>query len=392
MVDAGGTTVTTILDTFTTSTGTPKGFIRIVAVGDPTRWILWKYTSTASPTGYRNLTVVPIASSATSPFANLDPIVLSFEGASGPTVLQSTQYLGFGSAPPTAGNAEQIRADGNLFSFTNGNYRTDASGTWTGLGRSGQVTLQALSGTLRLEASVDLVMVGNATYNANAATGAIVVTAAGTATLQSTAGAAAITAGTNITETAGGFINLIPGSFVAISGSNAFLRMTEEAASTPTVGAGNGLYWIKTDHNPYFTDSSDVDHRIVLAPVLITDLAVETSNVAPSFAVHVSFAAGATGARDVTVFNANAPVAFRILQTTMIVKTAVALSSATLRDATGGGGTAISAQFATSIAGEDPIKTATLTATPTVAANGTVVLRLTDGGVAGEVMLNCIRT
>jgi len=121
-----------------------------------------------------------------------------------------------------------------------------------------------------------------------------------------------------------------------------------------------------------------------------------TSSANEAYIRYVSFAAtGATGTTiDVTVWNANAPFALRILDATLRVSTA-ASTTAALRTASGGGGSVVLPQvsdststFATSAAGaiDD-----TASATATVAAGGSLFLRI-DRAVAGELILNCIRT
>jgi hypothetical protein len=47
-------------------------------VTDVSRWMVFNVTALASPAGYKNITVSVAASSATSPFANNDPVVVSF--------------------------------------------------------------------------------------------------------------------------------------------------------------------------------------------------------------------------------------------------------------------------------------------------------------------------
>lgn len=79
LLNSDGATVTAILDTFTTPTSTVKGFIRLVHRYDPTKWIDWSISAVASPTGYRNITVSVLASSAASPFANADPVLLAYD-------------------------------------------------------------------------------------------------------------------------------------------------------------------------------------------------------------------------------------------------------------------------------------------------------------------------
>lgn len=80
---------TSVLNTFDDSSSTIKGQLRLVKVNDGTKWLAFNVTALASPTGYKNITVANIGSSAASPFANGDSIVLQFArtgdiGATGP--------------------------------------------------------------------------------------------------------------------------------------------------------------------------------------------------------------------------------------------------------------------------------------------------------------------
>ena len=93
-----------------------------------------------------------------------------------------------------------------------------------------------------------------------------------------------------------------------------------------------------------------------------------------------------------TIFNGDAPFAFRILKTLPYISTTVAVSSIQVRSATGGGGTALSSLFAATVATEDPVITTPIAATTTVAANGSAFVRRSDSGIAGEVILVCVRT
>lgn len=78
LLDSGGTTQTAVLDSFTSTAGTIKGYIRLVKTSDATKWLLFSITAVASPSGYRNITCSNIGSSAASPFANSDAIMLYF--------------------------------------------------------------------------------------------------------------------------------------------------------------------------------------------------------------------------------------------------------------------------------------------------------------------------
>lgn len=69
---------TAVLDVFDDSTSTIKGHILLQKQTDATKWLLFSVSSLASPAGYKNITVVNVASSAASPFANNDPLILKF--------------------------------------------------------------------------------------------------------------------------------------------------------------------------------------------------------------------------------------------------------------------------------------------------------------------------
>lgn len=80
---------TGVLDTFDDSSSTVKGQIKLVKASDTSKWLLFNITALASPSGYKNLTVVNTASSAVSPFSNGDALLLTFTrtgdaGATGP--------------------------------------------------------------------------------------------------------------------------------------------------------------------------------------------------------------------------------------------------------------------------------------------------------------------
>ena len=102
-----------------------------------------------------------------------------------------------------------------------------------------------------------------------------------------------------------------------------------------------------------------------------------------------TFAAGAAGtADDVTIYNASAPFAFRIVDAYVLISTAIALSTVQLRDTSGGGGAALSSALTSATAGTIRNND---TATPTVASGGSVFLRRSDRGVAGEVIVVAVR-
>ena len=96
LVDTLASDWTTVIDTFDDSTNTTKGAIRLVKSGDASKFLTFNVTAVTTATGYRKLTVSNTGSSAASPFANGDAILLCFDrsgdkgidGTSGYTLLE----------------------------------------------------------------------------------------------------------------------------------------------------------------------------------------------------------------------------------------------------------------------------------------------------------------
>ena len=78
LLDSAGATQTPVLDTFDDTAGAIKGYIRLVKTSDSTKWLVFSVSAVATPSGYRNITVANIGSSAASPFADTDAIMLYF--------------------------------------------------------------------------------------------------------------------------------------------------------------------------------------------------------------------------------------------------------------------------------------------------------------------------
>ena len=70
--------MTNVLATFDDSTSTVKGYINLYKASDETAFIVFSVSAMASPSGYRNITVAVVASSATNPFADADALVMEF--------------------------------------------------------------------------------------------------------------------------------------------------------------------------------------------------------------------------------------------------------------------------------------------------------------------------
>lgn len=106
------------------------------------------------------------------------------------------------------------------------------------------------------------------------------------------------------------------------------------------------------------------------------------------FEVRVAFTAATTGtADDITIFAANAPCKFRIIDCYLDVTTADSGATGTLYTAAAGGGTACSSALSTTSTGK--IRDNITTGTPTIAAGGSLYLRRSDRAFAGEIVLIC---
>lgn len=120
-------------------------------------------------------------------------------------------------------------------------------------------------------------------------------------------------------------------------------------------------------------------------------LGSELNGLGPVFTIRNQFVAGTGGAPDdVAIIAASAvPFGFRIEDVTLQVSTAVGGSTCQLRTASGGGGAALSSALSSAATGTVRNNDTT---TRTVAANGTVFLRRSDGAVAGTVIAWCVKT
>lgn len=96
-----GGDITAFLASFAAGTSNVKGSVRLQKVNDVTAYLLFDVTAVATPTGYRNLTLVPRTSSAASPFANNDTLMVFFDkngdkgdGGNTPTAQQMRDAIG----------------------------------------------------------------------------------------------------------------------------------------------------------------------------------------------------------------------------------------------------------------------------------------------------------
>lgn len=116
-----------------------------------------------------------------------------------------------------------------------------------------------------------------------------------------------------------------------------------------------------------------------------------TPEVGVHYILRMAFAAGAGGsADDIIFYDATAPYKFRVLDCFAVITTGVAASTVTLRDAKAAGGNALSNAMASATSGAT-VRNAATAATRTIAAGGTLVLRRSDNGVAGEIIVMAVR-
>ena len=80
------------------------GTIRLVSVADPTKWLIFTVQAVIDEVGYKNIVVLPVSSSDANPFANNDPIILTFtatgeNGLDGDDGADALQRPGFRLTP-----------------------------------------------------------------------------------------------------------------------------------------------------------------------------------------------------------------------------------------------------------------------------------------------------
>lgn len=112
LFSSAGSDWTNVLDTFDGSTSVNKGQIRLVKLGDATKWLTFNVTSRAAPAGYRNITISGGAGSSASPFTAGDPLALFFTrtgdtGGPGTVVPRVTSIASSATPTPSATTDDQ---------------------------------------------------------------------------------------------------------------------------------------------------------------------------------------------------------------------------------------------------------------------------------------------
>lgn len=194
-------------------------------------------------------------------------------------------------------------------------------------------------------------------------------------------------------------------SLYAFNKTTSTLKLAGLAVSLPASGTTGvrGLRWDVTNElrglsGAQYTalqaqvtaGSVDYEWSTPVVEYATTNLIIGTdaAGVSAAFAETITFPAGAGGAPDdVAIYSANAPYGFRILDIQLFVSTVVVLSTSQLRNATGGGGSALSDAMVTTALARVRDLGATVLVPPTIAQGGTLVLRRSDSGVAGTLVL-----
>ena len=132
LTDAGGVTVTAILDMLDDSSSANKGQLRLMSRTDQSRWAIFNITAVVTATGYRKLTVANVAVSGVNPFADGDSLVLQFvrtgdkgdTGTVGADLTSIEALTGTGILARTGADAWALRTltgTVNQITVTNGN-------------------------------------------------------------------------------------------------------------------------------------------------------------------------------------------------------------------------------------------------------------------------------
>lgn len=131
---------TAMIDTFDGSTSTVKGHIRIVKQGDASKFLLFSVSSRTAPSGYRDISVTPVASSSANPFVAGDAVLLFFQrtgdkGDTGPAGSNYLQLLSQATVGTAVANIDFL----SVFSSTYDTYIVEIEGMLASASSSLQV-------------------------------------------------------------------------------------------------------------------------------------------------------------------------------------------------------------------------------------------------------------
>lgn len=166
-----------IFDALATVTSAVKGSLRLMAKTNPSRWIIFDYTIIAGGTGYRNFTLLPRASSATSPFTNGEDLLVFFQRNGDSAIPGVLELISSASISTPVANLDYL----NIFNDAYEKYFIEVVG----------LTPTVTAGDLRLALSNESGAIISSGYNNLA-----------------TAGYATINSGGNAAQRAGDYCNL----------------------------------------------------------------------------------------------------------------------------------------------------------------------------------------
>jgi len=158
--------------------------------------------------------------------------------------------------------------------------------------------------------------------------------------------------------------------------------------------AGSGALVIGTSALTFTRIDQDAyDAAVNVTPASLQPVAAGAISLSPMFSVSLDIAAGAAGVRDVSIFTADAPVAFEVVGIEVVVSAAgVGGTTGQLRTAAGGGGSAYSGPVPLDAVGvQRDAAGGGVVATRNVAVNGTLVFRMADGALACRLHVHCRR-
>lgn len=174
-----------------------------------------------------------------------------------------------------------------------------------------------------------------------------------------------------------------------------FLLLDAAAASTPSLTANQGMFWSYDPGapatRPMFTNDSNEDFELfALAPARNELTAGNNSFLGPAFIIYRDVtSSGVAAAGDTQIFSA-APFDMTVVAVGVRPTTSIGGSSVTLRDATGGGGNAVSSAMTTAVGGVVALSTG-FTGVVQIAAGTPLVARWSDRTTAGRIWMVCVR-
>jgi hypothetical protein len=180
--------------------------------------------------------------------------------------------------------------------------------------------------------------------------------------------------------------NIAPDDVAAEGAAATFARSNHvhgfACAAPPVTAAGMGVAAAPAEGAAVTHARSDHEHAVGLPSAI---------GVGQLFYIYHTFVAIGAPAGDDVIFNADCPMALRILDCHIQVSTAGAgATTLTFRDAAGGGGAALSSALSTAATGV--ARNAITTALGQVALGGSLIMRRTDQSSVGEAVLLCMRT